>query len=338
MRSGLEVARSTWQAHAQTLLAPFPRHRGRIAVGLVGHGSECFGFDDALSRDHDVVPGFCLWLTAADHAEIGAELAERYAALPDVGRGAGVLTARASGAGRRTGVFEIGSFYDGLTGYREAPPADHPHAWLLLEEATLATVTNGAVFADPHGAFGAVRAGFTRMPRDVRLALVSRRLGTIAQAGQVNLPRMLARGDADAAWLALAETARAVASLVFLLNGPASAGYLPFYKWQPAALRRLSARPGARLPGVCAELSALLRAGSAACFGGESPGPGAGRGAVPGSRSDAAAQAGGIVEEICRQVVGELRAQGLSVGTDLFLERHRAAVGAQIEDGWVRSL
>ena len=44
---------------------------------LVGHGSECYGFDDALSRDHDFGPRVCLWLTADDYAEFGERLPGR---------------------------------------------------------------------------------------------------------------------------------------------------------------------------------------------------------------------------------------------------------------------
>ena len=234
--TGLALARGYWEAHAAALLDAFPRHRGRIAVGLMGHGSECYGFDDATSRDHDFGPGFCLWLTAEDHAEIGVDLQAAYDALPQTFHGIPVRQATAGrGNERRVGVFEIGDFFEQLTGYRRAPAVDRPHEWLMLEEATLAAATNGAVFADPLGALGAVRGGFVRMPRDVQLALISRRLGLIAQAGQYNTERMLSRADGPAAWMAVAEFARAVASIVFLLNGPASAGYLPYYKWQFAA-------------------------------------------------------------------------------------------------------
>lgn len=325
---GLKLARAYWNEYGKPLIAErYPEYQGRIAAGLVGHGSECYGFDDELSHDHDFGPGFCLWLTDEDYASIGERLQADYESLPDtfMGLGPKSQTARAQGAGRRVGVFRIGDFFESITGYRQAPPADRPHEWLMLDEPTLAAATNGEVFADPLGAFSKTRQGFKLMPEDVRLSLISRRLGMIAQAGQYNLPRMLQRGDGAAAWCAINEFAEAVASLVFLINTPVSAGYMPYYKWRFAALRRLSRRMAARLPDACAQLEDVLRLASAACFGGVGFGEG-GKGAAP-----AAKQVVSIVESICAEIVAELGREGLTDSDETFLEWQRPYVEEHIE-------
>ena len=40
----------------------FPEYENRIAVGMVGEGSDCFGYDDSISMDHDYGIGFCMWI------------------------------------------------------------------------------------------------------------------------------------------------------------------------------------------------------------------------------------------------------------------------------------
>ena len=336
MPSGMELARRFWeQAGKPMLQSRYPDYAERIAVGLVGYGSECFGFDDALSRDHDFAPRFCLWLTDEDYAAIGTALQEDYeriahawrsehssADLPD-----SPTTPRAQGTMRRDGVFRIGDFFETLTGYREAPPQDAPHEWLALDESTLATATNGRVFADALGAFSSTRQGFTFMPEDVRLSLISRRLGMLSQAGQYNLPRMLQRGDGAAAMTSIHEFTQAAISLVFLVNNPVSVGYAPYYKWRFAALRRLSRRMATRLPGVCAQLEEILHLASAACFG------------VPGTTAEHKASTTAtppadrintIIERICSDIVSELQREGLTRSQETFLEWQRPYVEEHI--------
>ena len=60
----------------------FPAYREKIAAGLVGDGSECFGFDDEISQDHDWGPAFCLWLTQEDYGAIGTLLQKEVDKLP----------------------------------------------------------------------------------------------------------------------------------------------------------------------------------------------------------------------------------------------------------------
>ena len=402
--SGLKLARAFWTQMGKPMIAAkYPQYAGRIAAGLVGHGSECYGFDDAYSQDHDFGPRFCLWLTDEDYAAIGEQLEADYEALPrkfsvdaqgrvtfeaharsdasgafsSAGAGSTVIpdatnaptpgtatddaataesgaassdvaeamttpidaplspvTPRAQGANRRDGVFRIGDFFESITGYRTAPAQTAPHEWLMLQESTLAAATNGEVFADPTGQFSKTRQGFKDMPDDVRLTLISKRLGMIAQAGQYNLPRSLKRGDGAAAWLSIHEFVQATASLVFLVNVPMVVGYMPYYKWQFAALRKLSGSMFALLPNVGEQLETVMRLSSAACYGGAGFGEG-GKGAAT-----AIEKINDIVEQIAADIVKELKREHLTTSGETFLEWQRPYVEDHIasDDPVLKSL
>ena len=56
------------------LLESFPDALPHIAAGMAGRGSECFGFDDEISRDHDFRIGFTLWLSYESEREYGFKL------------------------------------------------------------------------------------------------------------------------------------------------------------------------------------------------------------------------------------------------------------------------
>ncbi|WP_116437877.1 DUF4037 domain-containing protein [Gardnerella vaginalis] len=330
IKNGMQLAKSYWQTYGKQLLElpKFRDYKNRIAAGLVGHGSECYGFDDEISRDHDFGPGFCLWLTDEDYAEIGEDLQAAYDSLPQeyAGFGSREETPRAKSCeeSKRVGVFTIAKFFENITGFATAPSKNEPHLWLSLSEPTLAAATNGQIFADPLGEFSKARQSFKLMPDDVRISLISRRLGMMAQAGQYNVQRMLARKDGAAAWLSINEFVRATASIVFLLNNPISAGYLPYYKWQFAALRKLSERMASRLFGVANQLESLMRLSSAACFGGIGFGEG-----TKGS-SEAESKINEIIQNVCNEVVQELKYQGLSDCNETFLEWQRPYVEAHI--------
>ena len=335
IKTGMQLAQSYWQTYGKPLLdqPKFAKYKNRIAAGLVGHGSECYGFDDEISRDHDFGPGFCLWLTDEDYAEIGSDLQDAYDALPRkyAGFGSRNETPRAKSreSSKRVGVFSISEFFENLTGFPTAPAANEPHLWLSLSESTLAAATNGKIFADPLGEFSKTRQSFKLMPDDVRISLISRRLGMISQAGQYNFPRMIARKDASAAWLSIDEFVRATASIVFLLNNPVTAGYLPYYKWQFEALRKLSNRMASRLPEVCGKLESVMRLSSAACFGGDgSGGDGFGEGGK--GAGIAQKQVKQIIDSICENIVRELQYEGLSDCGETFLEWQRPYVEAHI--------
>jgi hypothetical protein len=56
---GLELAEKYYRTYGESMIREqFPEWEGMIAVGLTGSGSECYGYDDEVSEDHDFEPGF----------------------------------------------------------------------------------------------------------------------------------------------------------------------------------------------------------------------------------------------------------------------------------------
>ena len=249
---GLELARRYYEEFGRAMIAEhFPDYEGRIAVGLAGSGSDCLGFDDDVSADHDSGAGFCLWLTDDDYENIGFRLAREYSKLPtefmDVPKG------RANSYGSsHFGVKSISGFYTPFTGRVGAPETNAE--WLYTPEFSLAAAGSGEVFRDDLGEFTAVRERIKNgMPEDVRLKKMAARVIAAAQSGQYNYPRCLAHGETGAAVLAAAEFVRNTASLIYLINRR----YAPFYKWLLRGMRGLE-----QLSHLERELSFILTEGN----------------------------------------------------------------------------
>ncbi len=235
---GIELSRDYYEEYGKKMLAEqFPELLCRISVGIAGEGSDCFGYDDGLSRDHDFEVGFCIWLDKADYEKYGYSLHRAYTRLPKSYKGVERPSLSPVGGSRR-GVMEIGEFYSKFLG-SELPPANNIE-WLYTPSEALAAATNGAVFYDGSGKFSAIRealkAGY---PQDVRKKKISAHLVMMAQSGEYNYPRAIARGEIGAAQLALGEFVNHTLSAIFLLNNV----YRPFYKWAYRALRDLPLLP-----------------------------------------------------------------------------------------------
>jgi len=251
---GLELSRRFFEELALPRLErEEPDLLARAAFGLAGEGSECLGFDDELSRDHDWGPGFCIWLDAADMASLGDRAAAFYASLPRAYLGCERLRETAETAGR-VGVRETGAFYRRYLGLDRAPR--DLNEWFFAPEEGLSTAVSGAVFRDDSGAFTAIRREILAYyPEDIRLKKLAGRCALAAQAGQYNYPRCLRRGEGVAAMLALSQFAEQAMRAVFLLNRR----YMPYYKWAHRALRELQAdRPEMRTS-CCPTRSACRR-------------------------------------------------------------------------------
>ena len=55
--NGIELAEAFYRQYGEPALRDkFPDLMDKIAVGVAGSGSDSFGFDDEISRDHDYWP------------------------------------------------------------------------------------------------------------------------------------------------------------------------------------------------------------------------------------------------------------------------------------------
>lgn len=224
---GLALARGYYEDIVRPMLeAEFAAALPGIAAGLVGEGSECFGYDDLYSQDHDFGPDCCLWLTDEVAVRYGEALRQAYAALPSTYKGFNREHTSRQAAGRR-GVMSVEQFYrNTLNGV--AQPSSLMD-WFKIPQEALAVATNGEVWEDAAGQFSArrnlLREGY---PEEVRRKKLATRLAKMAQSGQYNYPRALRRGDSGSAYLAAAEFINHALGALFLLNER----YMPFYKWR----------------------------------------------------------------------------------------------------------
>lgn len=225
--SGLELSKCYYETYGKAMLKEqFPEYADRVAAGLVGHGSECLGFDDMWSKDHDFGPGFCLWLTEEDYEKVGQKMQEAYEALPKAFMGYPARNTSKRGGGR-VGVLSIPEFYEEFTGNG---------AWSEMEDEKLAMAVNGEVFDDPLGEFSAIREQLQNgMPFAVWKRRLANAVALTAQAGQYNYGRCKKRNDIVAANLALDEFVREGMRTAYLLNR----GYMPYYKWAWRGLENL---------------------------------------------------------------------------------------------------
>ncbi len=205
----------------------------RIAAGISGEGSECLGFDDLISEDHDFEPGFCLWITKEDYDKFGFKLERVYGSLPKEYAGYKRLTVSPVG-GARHGVMIIDDFYTRFLGTPSAP-ASLEH-WLAIPHEALATACNGRVFFDGLGKFSEIRNKLLKgYPKDVRLKKLAAHTIMMAQSGLYNYNRCILRGENGAAQLCVFEFVKHAISLIYLINNK----YEPFYKWAYRGLRDL---------------------------------------------------------------------------------------------------
>ena len=234
---GLRLSKRYYEEYGVEMIKrEFSSYENRIAVGLIGEGSECFGFDDKISTDHDFGPSFMMWLTDEDYNKIGAELTASYERFPEEFMGY-EKTPATKGIGR-AGVNRIGDFYRNFIGKDTVPST--LTEWLNAPEHFLATATNGEIFRDDLGEMTKIRESLLNYyPEDIRIKKIAARASIMAQSGQYNYSRSMRRNETVAARLSLDEFIKNTISITYLLNKQ----YTPFYKWMHRGMENFKILP-----------------------------------------------------------------------------------------------
>ena len=305
---GIELSKAFFEEYGKPMLEnEFADIMPYLAAGIFGSGSECFGFDDEVSIDHDFEPGFCIFLPDEDTIDrkTAFALERAYAKLPKEYMGFRRSLMSPVGGARR-GVLRTSEFFEEKIGSKTGEL--NKLEWLSIPEQSLAEATNGELFFDNYGEVSKIRERLKSYPDDVRLKKLAGNLLIMAQSGQYNYKRCIDHGESAAAQLAVFEFVKSAMQVIFLLNN----AYQPYYKWSFRALRAL---PKLSLD---AEIMEFLLSSS--------------------NDGDNAEEKYYSIEGIAADVIDELVEQNLTNAICGDLEKHAYSVNDKIADSELRNL
>jgi len=212
--NGLKLSKMYYEEIGRPMLKEkFGQYIDKMAIGLSGEGSDCYGFDDDASMDHDWGPEFCIWISKALYEEIGEKLTEEYNKLPKEFMG---YSRTSSGKARgRRGVICTEDYYDRHLGAHDYESLD----FRAIPDYKLSLVTNGEVFADPSGDFSKLRNELKKgYPESILYLKLAEDFAKISQTGQYNFARMLNRNDRLTANMMLADCIKQIMIVAHHMN------------------------------------------------------------------------------------------------------------------------
>jgi hypothetical protein len=179
--------------------------------------------------------------------------------------------------------------------------------WLFVPEQSLAEATNGKIFRDDVGIFTEIRQKLKYMPDDARLKKLAGHLLVMAQSGQYNYSRCIARGETGAAQLAIFEFVKSAMQVIFLLNKR----FMPYYKWSFKAMGELE-----RLSHISVSLEYLISSEN--------------------TESNSRLKCD-MIEDIASLIIEELGSQAITEAICGDLEKHAYSVNDHISDSDIRN-
>ena len=303
---GIEIAEKFYYEYGDELLKEFDDLKTRIAVGIAGNGSECLGFDDEISRDHDFSAGFTMWLTDEDFKIYGVKLNEEYRKLPNEFLGV-KLKEKGAFSNGKFGAMPISSFFQNAIGSETIPLTWQQ--WFYTPSQNFLEATNGKIFFDNLGIFTEIRRQISsEFPTDVRLKKLSAHLALMAQSGQYNYLRMVSHGGAVNGEMAIHEFTKHCSEVIFLLENQ----FAPYYKWRLKALSKLNNGKA-----VYQKLLELLSLGC---------------------NEENVKTKSEIIENIANEIILKLKEKSLSYSSSDYLETHSIEIAKKISNQEIKHL
>jgi hypothetical protein len=233
-QSIIEVSRGFFTEVVRPILErAFPEETAQGALGLFGLGSEAYGMDDELSRDHHWgvrIDGLMPDTVAPARRESMLQTVQ--ANLPATYRGYSLREGHLAGAGLT--LDSLQAFLRRSIGLDHTPQT-HTE-WLQIPEEDILHVINGEVWHDPSGRFTAIRQAFERYyPDEVHRRRLAHWCRYLSGMGTYALKRALLRGNEFYAATAFGKAIRWGVQIAFLLDRR----YFPYDKWLIVYLQRL---------------------------------------------------------------------------------------------------
>ena len=303
---GLELAEKFYKEYGEKIIDEnFSHIKQYLAFGLAGSGSECLGFDDNISHDHDFEAGFCIFIPD-EVSERDEFLLERaYSKLPREFMGYERSKLNPVG-GNRHGVIRISKFFKDKVG--DSNGNITTDGWFYISEQFLLEATNGKIFCDNFGLMTDIRNRLSYLPKDIRLKKLAGNILVMAQSGQYNYKRCIDRQETGAAQLAIGEFVNATLKVIFLLNKK----YMPYYKWSFRALKDLEL-----LSELSDQLEYLISSTNTK------------------KESEIKIE---VIEDISKSIINELEKQSLTRASSNNLVNHAYSINDKIQDSEIRNL
>ena len=228
---GIDICRKYYDRYVRPMIdEKFPEYASGIACGLSGEGSDAFGYDDALSRDHDWGPSVCLWISKETDEKIGEELRRAYEELPQ--EMDGIKRAPYVRGRDRRGVQVIPEYFMRLTGASTYEEID----WRETASPLLAAAVNGEIWRDDEGTVTEFRKKLSiGYPESILFKHLAESCARFSREGQYNAPRVSKRGDELTSRMFIYDAAREAMKVLYLANGR----FYPHDKWLRYGLKDL---------------------------------------------------------------------------------------------------